>query len=161
MLEILIFCLAFICLLVGIVGAVLPILPGPIFTFLGILIIHFFTDFQFGTSQLILYAILTVFVFFSDYFLQFLGVKKFGGEKYSIYGTVLGIIIGLFFVPIGLIVGPFLGAFLGARIDHKDHAHALTIAIGSLFGFIFGTFIKIIYSIGMLIIVIDKLLNLI
>ena len=160
MMEIVILIIAFFLMLIGFVGAVLPIIPGPLITYSGLLFLHFFSDsIDFSSSELMLYTLLTIIVFSSDFILQFIGVKKFGGEKYSIYGTMIGIILGLFFTPIGLIIGPFLGAFIGALMDNKKHNEAFGIAFGALIGFIFGTFIKIVYSIGILIIIIDKLLS--
>ena len=147
-------------MLIGFVGAVLPIIPGPLITYAGLLVLHFFSDsIDFSSSELLLYTLLTIIVFSSDFILQFIGVKKFGGEKYSVYGTMVGIIFGLFFSPIGLIIGPFLGAFLGALMDNKKQDEAFGIAFGALIGFIFGTFIKIVYSIGILIVIIDKLFS--
>ena len=92
--ELLIIVFAFLLMLIGLVGAILPIIPGPLISYMGLLIIYFFTDFHFSANELICYTIATVLVFFSDYILQFIGVKKFGGEKYSMYGTILGIIVG-------------------------------------------------------------------
>ena len=72
------------------------------------------------------------------------------------YGTIIGVIFGLFFPPIGLIFGPFLGAFLGALMDNKNNNEAVVIALGALVGFIFGTFIKIAFSIYIIYIIIQK-----
>ena len=126
---------------------VLPIIPGPIFTFFGLLVLHFFTDFSITYSQLISYFLITVIVLFLDYLSQYFGVKKFGGKKNAVYGTIIGCLFGVFLPPFGLVIGPFLGAFLGSLIDKKDTVHALKIAFGSFIGFMFGTLIKIIYYI--------------
>ena len=144
--ELLIIIIASLLMLIGFIGAIIPIIPGPIISYLGLLLIYFFTELSFSMNEILFYTILTIIIFFSDYLLQFIGVKKFGGKKYSIYGTMLGILIGLLFVPIGLIAGPFLGAYLGALMDNKQENQAIRIAFGSLIGFVFGTFIKIAYS---------------
>ena len=155
--QILILLLVFCFLLLGFLGAILPIIPGPIISYLAILLMHFFTDVNFTNNEIVMYAIITILVFVSDYILQFLGVKKLGGKKNAIYGTVLGILIGLFIPPVGLILGPFLGAFLGALIDNKEEKQALHIAFGALLGFIFGTLIKLIYSVWVIFIILDKI----
>ena len=156
--EILILIIALFLMVIGFIGAVVPIIPGPLITYIGFLLLHFFTNFlDLSSSELIIYTLITIIVFSSDFILQFIGVKKFGGEKYSIYGTMIGIILGLFFTPIGLIIGPFLGAFIGALMDNKKHNEAFGIGFGALLGFIFGTFIKIVYSIVILIVTIDKI----
>ena len=158
--DIFIFFIAFTLLILGFIGAILPIIPGPILTYLGLLLVHLFTELTFSTTELVLYAIITILVFLSDYILQFIGVKKFGGGNYSIYGTIIGVIAGLFFPPIGLIIGPFIGAFAGALMDNKRNNEAMVIAFGALIGFVFGSFIKIIYSLAIIYIVIDKLVTL-
>jgi len=145
---------------IGFFGAFLPIIPGPVFTYAGLLLMYFFSDIEFSANEMLIYTIITVLVFFSDYMFQLIGVKNFGGEKYSIYGTFLGIVVGLFFSPIGLFLGPFIGAFIGALMDNKSQNNAFGIAFGAMIGFICGTFLKIIYSLGVLLIVINKLLNL-
>ena len=160
MMEVLIFCIVFLLLFVGLLGSIFPIIPGPIFTFFGLLVLHFFTDCNITYNQLILYFLITVIVLFLDYLSQYFGVKKFGGKKNAVYGTIIGCLIGFFLPPFGLVIGPFLGAFLGSLIDKKDTVHALKIAFGSFIGFMFGTLIKIIYSMYVLIWVVWKLIYL-
>ena len=157
--ELFVIIIALLLLLVGLFGAILPILPGPIISYIGLLIFYFFTDLNLSSNELFIYSIVTILVFFSDYMLQFIGVKKFGGEKFSMYGAFLGILVGLFFPPIGLVLGPFLGALIGAFVDNKERGKAIGIAIGALVGFVFGTILKIIYSLYILYIVINKLFN--
>ena len=156
--ELLILFVILCCLFLGFIGAILPIIPGPILSYLGLIFIHFFTECSFSNLEILVLTLLTIVVFFSDYILQFLGVKKFGGGKYSIYGTVIGLLFGLFFSPIGLILGPFIGAFIGALIDSKKNDQAIIIAFGALVGFLFGTFIKIAFSIYVIYFVIQKCL---
>ena len=156
--EIIIFTVVFCCLLLGLIGSVLPIVPGPIMSYLGILALYFFTDISFSNNEILIYSILTIVVFSSDYILQFLGVKKLGGQKNALYGTVFGIFIGLFFAPLGLFLGPFLGAFLGALKDNKEQKQAIRIALGALLRFVCGTVLKLTYSIYIIYIVLNKLL---
>jgi len=148
----------FCFLLLGFIGAIFPIIPGPLLSYIGVLGLYFFTDLNFSGQEVLIYGIMTVLVFASDYVLQFLGVQKLGGQKNALYGTVLGVLIGLFFSPIGLILGPFLGAFLGALMDNKEQKQAIRIALGAVLGFLCGTFLKLLYSVYIIYIVINKLL---
>ena len=148
-----------ILLLLGVFGSVLPVLPGPLLTFLGLLVLHFFTV-TLTQSQLLLYTFITIIVIFLDYLCQYFGVKKMGGKKNAIYGAGIGLFFGFFIPPIGFILGPFFGAFLGALIDNKNKVNALKIAFGSFVGFVFGTLIKLIYSIYVILWVAWKLLYL-
>ena len=95
-----VFC-AYILLVAGCVGAILPALPGPLLSYGGLLIIHFlkFDGDLLTQDRLILYAVITIVVFLLDYLLQFFGVKKFGGGKKAVYGTTIGLLLGLFFLP--------------------------------------------------------------
>ena len=81
-----------------------------------------------------------------DYFLQIYGVKKVGGGKYAIRGSVLGMLLGLFLLPpFGILVGAFIGAYIGARIEMDKNA--VKIAFGALWGFILGTILKLCFSV--------------
>ena len=156
--EIIIFTVVSCFLLLGLIGSVLPIIPGPIMSYLGVLVLYFFTDTFFSNNEIFIYGIITAFVFSSDYILQFLGVKKLGGQKNALYGTFFGIFLGLFFAPLGLLLGPFLGAFLGALKDNKEQKQAMRIALGALLGFICGTFLKLLYSVFVIYVILNKLL---
>ena len=142
-----IFIIAFVLLILGLLGSIIPGLPGPPLSFIGILLIHFFTGTQFSTSFLLSWAVIVILVFLLDYFMQVWGVKKFGGGRKAIIGTFLGLFMGLFFPPIGLILGPFFGAFIGALLEVRgDNNRALKVAIGSFIGFVTGTILKLVIS---------------
>jgi uncharacterized protein YqgC (DUF456 family) len=145
-------------LLLGVIGSVVPVVPGPLMSFIALLIVHFFTEFTFSNTFVMLCAIASLLVFLSDYFLQYFGVKQFGGGKRAVYGTFIGVFIGLFIPPIGLLIGPFLGAFMGSLMDSKKESQAFKIALGSLIAFLFGSFIKFIFSLYMIYIIFEKIL---
>ena len=142
-----IFIIAFILLILGILGSIIPGLPGPPLSFIGILLIHFFTGTQFSTSFLLSWAVIVILVFLLDYFMQVWGVKKFGGGRKAIIGTFLGLFMGLLFPPGGLLIGPFCGAFIGALLEVRgDNNRALKVAKGSFIGFVTGTILKLVIS---------------
>ena len=142
--TVLILVIAFSLLFLGILGSIIPGLPGPPISFVGILLIHFFTGTDFSASFLWTWGIIVAIVFVLDYTLQAWGVKKFGGGRKSTIGTFVGLFAGLLFPPIGLLVGPFVGAFIGALSEVKgDNKRALKVAIGSFIGFITGTVLKL------------------
>ena len=134
-------------ILVGILGSILPVLPGSPLCWLGLLLIHFTEKVQFTTTFLVVSALCAVIVILLDYFIPIWGTKKFGGSKAGVTGATLGLILGLFFGPVGIIFGPFIGAFLGEMFnDSKEVKKALKSATGSFLGFIFGTGLKLIYG---------------
>jgi len=141
--EFLILIAVAILLIIGIIGSIVPVLPGPPISYSAILVLHFFTSYQFETSLLITLAMIVVVITFLDYWLQFYGVKKFGGGKKATNGTILGLLIGIFiFRPIGIIVGPFIGAYIGAKMEGNEE-DATKIAFGSILGFLGGTLLKL------------------
>ena len=142
-----IFIIAFVLLFLGLLGSMIPGLPGPPFSYVGILLIHFFSGSQFSTSFLLTWAVIVILVFLLDYFMQVWGVKKFGGGRKAILGTFLGLFLGLLFPPVGIFIGPFCGAFIGAFLEVRgDNNRAFKIAIGSFIGFVTGTILKLVIS---------------
>ena len=145
--ETVIFIIALILLVIGLLGSMIPGLPGPPLSFIGILLIHFFTGTQFSTSFLLTWAFIVILVFLLDYFMQVWGVKKFGGGRKATIGTFLGLFAGFSFPPIGLLLGPFIGAFIGALLEVRgDNNRALKVAVGSFIGFVTGTILKLVIS---------------
>ena len=110
--------LAFLFLLVGLVGSVVPALPGPPLSFIGLLLLQWSGHGNFSPAFLWVWAAITVAVTIIDNILPAWMTKKFGGSRAAVIGSVLGLIAGMFFfAPIGLLVGPFLGAFAGELIN--------------------------------------------
>ena len=131
-------------ILLGIAGSFLPIIPGPITAWIGILILSFVPTIPIDFTFLILSFCIALAIFILDYFIPSLGAKKFGGGKGSVYGSSIGLIFGLLFLgPFGLILGPFLGALIGELIINKENKKgALKAAFGAFLGFFTGVFIK-------------------
>jgi len=136
-----------ICIVVGVLGSLLPILPGPPISYAGILLLHFSKYAQYGTRFLILFGALTVIVAVLDYVVPVWGTKKFGGSKYGTWGATIGVLIGLFFGPLGIIFCPFLGAVAGDLLYGKKSNEALRAGFGSFIGFITGTLMKLMLSV--------------
>jgi uncharacterized protein YqgC (DUF456 family) len=163
--------LAFLFLLVGLIGSVVPALPGPPLSFIGLLLLQWSGQGNFSPAFLWVWAAITVAVTIIDNVLPAWMTKKFGGSRAAVIGSVLGLIAGmLFFAPLGLLVGPFLGAFAGELINNHiqmkrkkiaaaeadgtgidnagdnnaGYARALKAAFGAFLAFIVGTGAKLI-----------------
>ena len=131
----------------GILGGVLPVLPGPPLSYAGLLLLHFTQKYQFTSKFLIIWAVITAVVYALDYVIPAIGTKKFGGSKWGIWGSVIGLVIGMFFFPpFGIIVGPFAGAVIGELSTGKDSGSAFKSGFGSFIGFLTGTLLKLIAS---------------
>lgn len=141
--EYLLYALSAICMLVGLAGCILPMIPGPPLAWLGMLLLHFTDRVDFSVTELVVSALVVIATLVLDYFTPMIGAKKFGGGKYGNRGCVIGTIVGMFFLPLGLILGPFLGAVIGELIAGKPFRAALKAGFGSFVGFLFGTLIKL------------------
>ncbi len=137
-----------IFIVLGIIGSFLPVLPGPVTSWVGILLIHLTEAIPFNWTYVGITLAIAVLIYFLDYVIPALGTKKFGGSKYGIYGTTIGLIIGLiFFGPLGIIIGPFTGALVGELMyDSNNSKRAIKAAFGSFIGFLFSTGLKFIVS---------------
>jgi uncharacterized protein YqgC (DUF456 family) len=139
--------LAIVLMLIGIAGAIIPVIPGPIISFLGLLSLYFTSPPPFTDKFMTIWAVLAILVTAFDQIIPILGTKKMGGTKYGVNGSIIGLLAGIFFFPpIGIILGPFLGALLGELIGGKDLNQAIKAGFGSFLGFLSGTLLKLIYS---------------
>jgi len=141
--DVILIVLSIICLLTGFLGCVLPALPGPPVSYVGLLLLHFTDRVQFSTSRLLVWLGLVALSLLLDYLIPMWGSKCSGGTKWGSRGAFAGSVIGLFFLPYGLLLGPFLGAMIGELLGDKGLSVALKSGIGSLLGFLFGTILKV------------------
>jgi len=140
--------LAFIFLLAGIIGAILPVLPGPPLSFIGLLLLQWSGYGNFTPTFLWIWAGITVLVTVLDYILPSMLAKRFGGSRSASIGSFVGLVIGIFiFPPWGMIIGPFFGALVGELIHNRNNkTQALKTAFGAFLAFIVGTGLKLIAS---------------
>lgn len=131
-------------IIVGILGCILPFLPGPPLAYASLILLQFSSLQPFQTNFLILWGVITAFVLLADYYIPIWGTKKFGGTKGGTWGATIGLIIGMFiFPPFGIIIGPFVGAFIGEILNNQDSTKAMRSAFGSFIGFVAGTLMKL------------------
>lgn len=143
--------------IIGILGAIIPVLPGTILSYIGFLCIYFVNGSSISTLQLVICGIVSVAVIVLDYILPGYFSKLFGGTKYGITGATIGTIVGMFFGIVGIIIGPFIGAFIGEMIGKQiNPEQALKVSIGATLAFIAGTGIKLIAGAYMLIYIIKE-----
>ncbi|MCF8276539.1 MAG: DUF456 domain-containing protein [Flavobacteriales bacterium] len=135
----------------GILGCIVPALPGPLLSWLSLFLFFLLPEHEVSSTTLVVTGLLMALVTALDYVVPVLGAKKFGSSKEGVWGGMIGIVVGLFFFPpVGIILGPLLGTIIGDLIAGGTFTKALNSGIGSLLGFIVGTSIKLIYSIGVL-----------
>ena len=132
-----------ILMLIGIIGCLAPVLPGPPLSFLGLLLLQASKFGDFSLTVLIVLGVITIVVSILDYVVPIWGTKKFGGSKYGTRGATVGLIIGLFLGPVGIIIGPLAGAVVGELIFKDDMKYAIRAGFGSLLGFLTGVGLKL------------------
>lgn len=150
--EPLLIALAAICVIVGAVGTVAPILPGVPLAWAGLLILKFVPSVKDNVSWVIivLLGIITVAVTVLDNILPMWGTKKMGGNKKVVWGATIGLLIGFFLGPWGIIFGPFVGALIGGLLSGSKFMLATKHATGAFIGYITGLIIKLI-TVGLIV----------
>lgn len=158
--DIILIIIAALFMVLGILGSFLPILPGPITSWVGLLIMHFTEAIPMNTTFLISTFIIAALIWILDYIIPAIGTKRFGGSKYGMIGTTIGLIVGILApIPGGIIIGPFLGALIGELINKNDSRTAVKAAFGSFIGFITSTFLKFIVAIVFLGLYVGKIIE--
>jgi uncharacterized protein YqgC (DUF456 family) len=129
----------------GLIGCILPIIPGLPLSYVALIILSFAKDWEpFGATFLIVTGLLTALMLLLDYLVPVVGAKKFGASKYGVWGSFIGMIIGLFiFPPFGLIVGGFIGAIAGELLAGKEGDDAIRAGIGVFLGNLFNIGLKL------------------
>ncbi len=135
-----------LCVLVGILGSFLPVLPGLPISWLGLLFVHLTSVVSINYTFLGIWLAVAVIILLLDYIIPAMGTKKFGGSKYGVYGTTLGLIAGMFFPPLGFVIGPFVGAYVGEMLYQQNSKVAAKAAWGAFVGFLASSFMKFIMS---------------
>jgi hypothetical protein len=137
----------------GILGCVLPVLPGPLLSWLSLFVFLFIPHTDISNTTLMVTGVLMAVISVSDYAIPVLGAKRFGSSKEGIWGGAIGVVVGLFFFPpIGIILGPLIGTVIGDLIAGGTFTKALNSGMGSLIGFMVGTAIKLIYCVCIIVI---------
>ena len=134
--------------LAGIIGCILPIIPGPILSFLALILLSWTKNWQvFSLTFLIVMGSLTALLMVLDYIAPALGAKKYGASKSGLWGSVIGMIIGIFFIPPwGIIVGAFVGALTGELLAGKSGKKALRAGWGFLIGIVLVIGLKLAFT---------------
>ena len=137
----------FLFTLLGVIGSFLPVLPGPITGWIGLLLLFLTKTVPMSYTFLGITLVVSIIIWVLDYIIPAMGTKKFGGSKAGAIGTTIGLILGLISpIPLGFIIGAFLGAFIGELTHNIDISRALKAAFGSFLGFLASTTLKFIVS---------------
>ena len=143
--------LAVILVLVGLIGALVPVLPGPVLVFGGLVLASWADGFtRVGPFTLIVLALMTVAVYVVDFLAGAYGVEKTGASRRAVVGAVVGAIVGLFFGLPGVLLGPFVGAVVGEYTVRRHLVEAGRAGAGAWLGIVLGAAAKMAVLFAML-----------
>ena len=137
--------------LAGLVGVVLPVLPGAVLVYLGLLLGAWIDGFErVGPATIILLTAATALVYVIDFAAGSFGARHLGASKRAVWGAALGTLVGLFFGLPGILIGPFVGAVAGEYTAHRQLARAGKAGAGTWLGLALGAAAKVALVFGML-----------
>jgi len=136
--------LAAALVLVGLLGVVLPALPGLPLVFAGMWLAAWAGGYaHVGVGTVIVLAVLTLLSVGVDIVAALLGAKRVGASRLALVGAAIGTVVGLFLGLPGLILGPFAGALAGEWIHGRRLDLAARVGVGTWLGLVFAAVLKI------------------
>lgn len=114
--DILLLVLGFFCMILGILGSFLPVVPGPPISWLGLLLLVLTRVIPDDWWLIVITGIVALVVVALDYWIPAAGTRKFGGSRAGMIGTTVGLLISIIFPVLGLagiVIWPFVGAVVG------------------------------------------------
>jgi uncharacterized protein YqgC (DUF456 family) len=136
--------IAILLVIAGLVGVVVPAVPGIILIFAGLLLAAWSDGFvRVGVPTMVLLGVLTVVIYFADVAMMAMGMKRLGTTKRAMAGAALGGLAGLFFGLPGLVIGPFAGAVIGELTSNADWRVAGRAGLAAWIGVLVGTLAKV------------------
>ena len=144
------FLLAAVLVIAGLIGLVLPALPGAPLIFAGLVLAAWADDFAYvGLWTIVVLALIALLTYAVDFWATMFGAKKFGASKRAVIGALLGLLIGVFLGFVGVIFGPFIGAVIGELSARRDLGQAARAGVGATIGVVLGAALKIALAIAM------------
>ncbi|MFT5102766.1 MAG: hypothetical protein ACI86C_000411 [Candidatus Latescibacterota bacterium] len=156
--DILFVVIGFLLMLVGIVGSILPVIPGNPISWAGLIMLYLAPSMEFDWIFISITGVIAITIYILDYIIPAIVTKKLGGSKAGAWGAFIGLFVGIIApIPFGILLGPFAGALIGELVVNKTEGKlALKAAIGSFVGFLTSTFIKFSVTVIFLLIFIWK-----
>ncbi|MCL2658635.1 MAG: DUF456 domain-containing protein [Betaproteobacteria bacterium] len=138
-------------IVIGLLGTVLPVLPGTLFILAGIVLGAWIDDFtRIGPWTLGIVSVLALLAWLTDYVAALFGAKRAGASPLALFGAAIGSVVGIFSGLVGLLFMPLLGAMLGEWIAVRNSLRATKVGLATWLGMLIGTVIKLALSFLML-----------
>ena len=134
--------------ILGVIGSVLPAMPGPVLSFAGVFLLFLSRDFQdLSLAILFSFGLVMIALIVIDYLAPILGAKFAGASRRGLWGAVAGALLGIvFFPPLGIFLGALLGAFLGEYSGKKNASKSAKAALGVILGSVAVLILQALYS---------------
>ena len=140
-----ILCVALI--LAGLAGTVLPVLPGTVLVWGGVVLGAWIDDFtRVGATTLVVVTVLAVLAWGLDYVAGLMGAKKAGASKLALLGAAAGTVVGLFMGLVGVLFMPLVGAAAGEYLARKDQTRAVKVGVATWVGIMVGLIAKVVLA---------------
>lgn len=143
--------IAFILVILGVAGLMLPMLPGIPMVFGGLLLAAWIDNFsRVGTTVMIAIGGIAIVAWVADFAASVMTAKSAGGSKLALWGALIGAVVGILGGVIGLIVGPVAGAVIGEMLARRDPHHATRVGLAAGLGFVLALGVKLVLTLVML-----------
>ena len=138
-------CIALIVL--GLAGTVLPLLPGTVLVWGGIVLGAWIDDFaRVGTTSVVVVSVLALLAWALDYVAGLMGAQKVGASKQALLGAAVGTVVGLFMGLVGVLFMPLVGAAIGEYLARKDQNRAVKVGVATWVGIMVGVIAKVVLA---------------
>jgi uncharacterized protein len=145
--------LVVLLVVVGFIGLLVPILPGIVLIFCGLLLAAWIDDFsRVSQMSMIMIGVIALLAWLVDFFGSYLTAKKANASKLALYGTLIGAVIGILGGIVGLIIGPIVGAVIGELIARKNSGDVARVGFAAGLGFVVALILKLILALIIMVI---------
>lgn len=137
-------------LLAGLVGSVVPLLPGTTLIFAGALLHKILLPSSLSTAAVVWIGVFWLFSVLADFACTLLGARLFGGTKWGMTGAGGGALVGMFFSLPALLLGTILGAIAAEKLlGQRTDRDALKSGLGAALGFLVSTVVRAVFAVAM------------
>ncbi len=134
-------------IVLGLAGTVLPVLPGTVLVWGGIVLGAWIDDFtRVGMITVVVITLLAVLAWVLEYVAGLMGARKAGASKLALLGAAAGTVLGLFMGLVGVLFMPLVGATVGKYLAQKDQAHAVKVGLATWVGIMVGLIAKVVLA---------------
>lgn len=138
-------CVAMI--LAGLAGTILPMLPGTLLVWGGIVLGAWIDDFtRVSVTTVVVISLMGLLAWALDYAAGLLGAQKAGASKLALIGAAVGTVVGLFMGFVGVLFMPLVGAAVGEFLAQKDQARAVKVGLATWLGIMVGLIAKVVLA---------------